>query len=160
MQLGISVLGAPADEAKNLLPISRKILPDFLRCIDVRRAVDWRWVSAKKRDNADKNGFNRMDRQPSLRCTLIPVLVVTRGVEDGDAEVSISVNVGVPHGSEKLEGWWQKRILGRERQSCLEDAPFIEGVARADDDDLPFIDVALVDESGREAFDWFLGELE
>jgi len=81
-------------------------------------------------------------------------------MEDGDAEASIGVNVGVPHGSEKLEGWWQKRILGRERQSCLEDAPFIKGVARADDDDLPFEDVALVDESGRETFDWLLGELE
>jgi len=62
MQSGISVLSAPADEAENLLPICRKVLPDFLRCVDVRRTVDWRWVSAEKRDDADKNGFNRMDR--------------------------------------------------------------------------------------------------
>ncbi len=37
---------------------------------------------------------------------------------------AVKLTVGVPHGSEKLEGWWQKRILGRERQSCFEDTPF------------------------------------
>ena len=31
-----------------------KILPDFLRCVDVCRAVDWRWVGAKKRNDADE----------------------------------------------------------------------------------------------------------
>ena len=34
------------------------------------------------------------------------------------------LTVGVPHGGEKLEGWWQEWILGRERQSCFEDTPF------------------------------------
>jgi len=81
-------------------------------------------------------------------------------MEDGNAEVSIGVNVRVPHGSEKLHGWWQERILGRERQSCSENASFIKGIGRADDDDLPFVDVTLVDKSCRETFDWLLGELE
>jgi len=82
-------------------------------------------------------------------------------MEDGNAErPPIGVNVGVPHGSEKLHRWWQQRILGRKCQSCFENASFIKGVARADDNDLPFQKVALVDESSRETFDWFLGELE
>jgi len=62
MELGIGILSAPADEAEDLLPICRKVLPDFLRCVDVRGAVGWRWIGTQKRDNADKDGFNSMDR--------------------------------------------------------------------------------------------------
>jgi len=62
MKLGIGILGAPADEAEDFLPISRKTLPDFLCRIDVGRAIRRRWVGAEKRDDADKNRLNSMNR--------------------------------------------------------------------------------------------------
>lgn len=74
---GKGVLCAPTDKAENFLPISYidrrpsdsaagkrseknekartgKTLPDFLCCVDVRRAIRRRWVGAQKRDNANK----------------------------------------------------------------------------------------------------------
>jgi len=96
-----------------------KILPDFLCCVDVRRAIRRRWIGTQKGDDADKlyddrdtvnnrsrasskeqnkeekqthNRLDSVDRQPPLRCTLVSVLVLTRGVKDGNAERAIGVN--------------------------------------------------------------------
>jgi len=148
VQLGKGFLSASANQSEDLLPICSEVLPDFLRCINIRRAIRWRRVDAQKGDDADKNRLNSVDRQPSLRCILVSPLVLTRGVKDGNADIAIGVNVGVPHGSDKPHRWWHERILERERQSCLEDASLIEGVARSDDDNLPFKQVVVLDESG------------
>lgn len=74
-------------------------------------------------------------------------------MQDGDADGSIGINVGMPHGSDELHLWWEEGVLWGEYQLCLEEAAFVECVVRPDDHDFPLKQVAFIFEPGAEAID-------
>ena len=108
---------------------------------------------------ATHNRFYRVHREPTLARILVAPLILARSMQDRDADGSIGVNVGMPHGSDKLHLGREKRVFWGEYQLGLEEAAFVECVVGADDHDLPFEQVALILETCAEPIDGSLAKL-
>ena len=71
-------------------------------------------------DHAEEDGPHVLGGVPSLTGQLTGLGVIHRGVEDGDAEVTVLVNVWVPHFWLESEGRRIVRVVGGELDVSLE----------------------------------------
>ena len=97
--------------------------------------------------------------QPALRRALVAKRIIARRVEDGDAHLAVSVDVGVPELGGEPEGGWVVRVVAREGHVRLEDAALVRRVCRPHDHHLPDKRVGFVLEARRKALDGVLPEV-
>jgi len=72
-------------------------------------------------------------------------------VKDGDANVAVLFDVGMPNIRDHLELGRSEWIFFGENQVTFEKAAFVQRVRGADDQYFPLEDIVLVDETGAEA---------
>ena len=87
------------------------------------------------------------------------------GNQDADQSVDakqikfkLSLTVRMPHLAQELELGRPKRVLLRKGQMCLEESALIHRVGRTDYENVPLIDIVVVNQAGREAFHGILFE--
>lgn len=68
-------------------------------------------------------------------------------MEDGDANFSVFINVGVPHLREEGHGGGHVGKVGREDEAGFEEASFVECAVGAHYEDFPVVDVGVVGEA-------------
>jgi len=142
---------APTHQASNFLLISSKVSPNFLSCINVSRAITIRLVRREERDDADKDWFYGMHGHPPFSRVFVTILVVTRCMENRNANNAIRVDVRMPHRGDETHLRWQQRELSRERQSSLKKTSFVHRVSGTDQQNLPFIQVVIINKSCGES---------
>ena len=72
-------------------------------------------------------------------------------MEDGYAESTVGVDVGMVDGTDELEGWRGVGVIGGEGHFGFEVAAVVEGVGVDDyQGDVPFEDVVVVELEGEE----------
>eukprot|EP00414_Alexandrium_minutum_P002402 CAMPEP_0113818764 /NCGR_PEP_ID=MMETSP0328-20130328/403_1 /TAXON_ID=39455 /ORGANISM="Alexandrium minutum" /LENGTH=264 /DNA_ID=CAMNT_0000786699 /DNA_START=100 /DNA_END=892 /DNA_ORIENTATION=+ /assembly_acc=CAM_ASM_000350 len=148
----------PGELPDPLLPTVLVVL-EVHSCVDVRRRVEVR--VNKHGDNADQDAVHTQDRPPALVCGLLLVeAVCARRVQDGDADFSIRVDVGVPH--LRLEPHLRRivREVWWELEEGAEDAALIEAVRRALEHDAPLEEVRVILEANGETAALVLADLD
>ena len=100
-----------------------EVLPPLLCGVDVggRLVVGVR----QHGDDGDEDGLHRVDGQPALVGLLVAPPVVARLVKDGDANVAVLLDVGVPDVGDHLQLGRPQRVLLREGQVALEEAALV-----------------------------------
>lgn len=62
-----------------------------------------------------------MDGRPALGGGLVAVLVFFWGMQDGDADVAVGVDVRVEEGRLEAHLWWEEWVLGWEGEARAEE---------------------------------------
>lgn len=88
-----------------------------------------------------------MDGKPALLWLLVAVHVFSRIVQNGNADVSVPVDVGVPDVRDELHLGGLERVISGKGQMGFEYAAFVERVRRPDDHHLPAVQVAVLDQA-------------
>lgn len=80
-------------------------------------------------------------------------------MEDGDTNLSICVDVRVPHLRCEFHFGRVVGKVGWESEQGFEEASFVEGAVGAHNKDFPFVDVTVIDKAYGDEIDWVLGQL-
>jgi len=93
-----------------------------------------------------------MDGKPALTRILISEIVCARFVQDRNAHVALLVDVGMPNLGDELHLGRTQWIVFGESELAVEETSFIQGVRRTQQQNIPNVNVTVVDQTGREAF--------
>lgn len=80
-------------------------------------------------------------------------------MENRDANLSVFVNVGMPHLRGEGHGGRHVGEVGGEDESGFEESAFVEGAVGAHDEDFPVVDIRIVGEADGHEIDGVLRQL-
>jgi hypothetical protein len=145
---GSHVLEGPGREFPNLLLVAVEVISELHRGVQVCWRLDVRVI--QHGNDAHKNGLNAQDWSPSFLCSLLSIHGVhTWGVKDRNANLSIRVNIWMPHLSFESH---LRRVVGIvvwELELRLKIPSFIEGVFWPLEDNVPQEKIIIVLEPDR-----------
>lgn len=85
-----------------------------------------------------------MNWEPTLLDRFISILVFFWGMQDGDTDISVGINVRVPDRSFELHLWWHEWIILREAEPGSEKPSPVElAVVRDHQHHLPLVNIVV-----------------
>lgn len=107
-----------------VLVLALLLLAQHPRRLDIRRALFVRTV--EQADYAQEDRLGGLDGAPALRGRLVAVLVLLGGVQDGNAQLAVFVNVGMERdGILECERGRHVRVVFRENEPSAKVASYI-----------------------------------
>jgi len=156
-QLVKSLLSTTADQAAYFLFVSSEVCSDLLCGVDIRGAIQVWFLRGKEGYDAQQDRLDTMDGHPSFPRVFITILIVAWGVENRDTYIAIGIDVRMPHWCDEAHLGRHVRELRREGQSRFEETTLVKRIGRANYHDFPFVEIALIDKSGRKPSNRMLG---
>lgn len=131
-------------------------LPPHLRRLHIGGALIIRL--GEHTHDTDQDLLDALDRAPALGRLLVVQRVVAGGMQDGDADEAVGVDVRVPDLAHEAHARRRERVVPRESQLRREDAAGVGGALGALDQRFPDEDVVFRDRARGDAVRGGLGE--